>query len=121
MCVCLCYQRDIQDTYNAAVGGFLTICFEGHEEEQEPTVMQVAIAQAKREQRQRSPEESSRDRRKKGKSRAELDNAKRPFSFRTDPVNLAYGEIEQWEDVAAIAVREPCQRIAIAPVFMCSS
>ncbi len=87
----VCYQRDIQDTYNAAVGGFLTIWFE----------------EAKRLQnRQRSPEESSRDRRKKGKSRAELDAAKRPFSFRTDPVNLAFGDIKTWEDVATVAVRD---------------
>ncbi len=103
----VCYQRDIQDTYNAAVGGFLTIWFEAHEEKQELTVLQGAIAEAKRLQnRQRSPEESSRDRRKKGKSRAELDAAKRPFSFRTDPVNLAFGEIKTWEDVATVAVRD---------------
>ena len=99
-------QRNIQDTFNAAVGGFITVWFEGHEEEQAPTAMQVAIAETKRAQdRQKSPTESSRDRRKHGKSRAELDNAKRPFSFRSDPVNLAFGGIKAWGDVAAVAVR----------------
>ena len=99
-------QRNIQDTFNAAVGGFITVWFEGHEEEQAPTAMQVAIAEAKRAQdRQKSPKESSRDRRKHAKSRAELDNAKRPFSFRSDPVNLAFGGIKAWGDVAAVAVR----------------
>jgi hypothetical protein len=96
-------QRDIQDTFNAAVGGFITIWFEGHEEVQEPTAMQIAIAEAKQAERKSSPEESSRARRKKGKSRAELENAKRPFSFRTDPVNLAFGEIKAWGDVPGLA------------------
>lgn len=74
--------------------------------------MQVAISQAKQAQNRQSfsPKESSQGRRKNGKSRAELDNAKRPFSFRTDPVNLAFGDIKAWEHVGTVAVRERLQR-----------
>ena len=87
-----------------AVGGFITFWFEGQEELQEPTAMQVAIAEAKSQQdRLKSPEASGRARRKKGKSRAELENAKRPFAFRTDPVNLAFGEIKTWGDIPGLA------------------
>ena len=120
-------NRNITDTYNVAVGGFITFWFEGHEEAPEPTAMQVRtrwnppqrflgflcrtacvfqveLAEARGLQgRMMSPEESGRARRKKGKSRAELENAKRPFAFRTDPVNLAFAEIKSWGDIPGLA------------------
>ena len=98
------------DGYNAAVGGYLTFWFTGAPEDEGTDLhspgretVESNFKQKTKEKRETANLRNAGAKRRERGSRAALDAAKRPFAFRTDPVDLSFAEVRSWDAIAAVA------------------